>query len=45
MIADVEETDVLFENQQEKIISEIKQAKYMIWVAVAWLLMLSWDVR
>lgn len=36
LIADVEETDVLFEHQQEKIISEIKQAKYMIWVAVAW---------
>lgn len=30
------ESDVLFEHQQEKIISEIRQAKYFIWVAVAW---------
>lgn len=30
------DVDVLFEHQQEKIISEIRQAKYLIWVAVAW---------
>lgn len=30
------DVDVLFEHQQEKLISEIRQAKYIIWVAVAW---------
>ncbi len=30
------EIDVCFENQQEKILEEIRQAKYVIWVAVAW---------
>jgi len=28
--------EVVFEEQKAKIISEIKQAKYMIWIAVAW---------
>ena len=36
LVEDSGESDVLFEHQQEKIISEIRQAKYIIWVAVAW---------
>ena len=31
-----DEIDVCFEHQQEKLIEEIRQAKYVIWVAVAW---------
>lgn len=36
LIESTGETDVFFEHQQEKIITEIRQAKYVIWIAVAW---------
>ena len=31
-----DEVDVCFEHQQEKLIHEIRQTKYVIWIAVAW---------